>query len=83
MSVFLGQEGQHVVLDQQRQYGKAYPVPYQHFEDNNKSGIVNRQQNKSFLKDLALMLDVLQDLVLCIFTCSSVYVDGFVTPYSD
>jgi hypothetical protein len=59
--VFLGQEGQHVVLDQQRQYGKAYPVPYQHSEDN-KSGIVNRQQNKSFLKDLALMLDVLQEI---------------------
>jgi hypothetical protein len=62
MSVFLGQEGQHVVLDQQRQYGKAYPVPYQHSEDNNKSGIVNRQLNKSFLKDLALMLDVLQGI---------------------
>jgi hypothetical protein len=41
---------------------QAYPVPYQHFEDNKKSGIVNRQQNKSFLKDLALMLDVLQEI---------------------
>jgi hypothetical protein len=41
---------------------QVYPVRYEHFTYNKNSGMVNRLQNKSFLKDLALMLDVLQEI---------------------
>jgi hypothetical protein len=43
---------------------QVYPVRYEHFTYNKNSGMVNRLQNKSFLKDLALMLDVLQEIYI-------------------
>jgi hypothetical protein len=42
---------------------QAYRVLYKHFKDKN-SGMVNRLQNKSCLRYLALMLDVFKEICI-------------------
>jgi hypothetical protein len=42
---------------------QACRILYKHFKDRN-SGMVNRLQNKSCLRDLALMLDVFQEICI-------------------
>ena len=41
----------------------SYPVLFEHFSRNPKfSGLLTRLRNKNFLKDLALMIDILQEI---------------------